>query len=65
MPGVDNAQEAIEQIGKTAQLRFLLADGSEVLTGNEVKNAYMDTDSKKRRIQDRAGIQRRRFGQVR
>ena len=45
MPGVDNAQEAIEQIGKTAQLRFLLADGSEVLTGNEVKNAYMDTDS--------------------
>lgn len=45
MPGVDNAQEAIEQIGKTAQLRFLLADGSEVLTGDEVKDAYMDTDT--------------------
>lgn len=45
MPGVDNAQSAIEQIGKTAQLRFVLADGSEVLTGDEVKDAYMDTDN--------------------
>ncbi|WP_425754854.1 protein translocase subunit SecD [Ihubacter sp. rT4E-8] len=45
MPGVDNAQQAIEQIGKTAQLRFLLADGSPVLTGEDVKDAYIDTDN--------------------
>lgn len=45
MPGVKDAQEAIDQIGKTAQLRFLLADGSQVLSGNEVKDAYIDTDS--------------------
>ncbi|MGN0659828.1 MAG: protein translocase subunit SecD [Emergencia sp.] len=44
MPGVEDAQEAIEQIGKTAKLRFLLADGTEVLTGDEVKNASIDTD---------------------
>lgn len=45
MPGVENAQEAIEQIGKTAQLRFLTADGKEVFTGEQVKNAGIDTDS--------------------
>ncbi len=45
MPGVKDAQEAINQIGKTAQLRFLLADGSEVLTGDQVKDAHIDTDT--------------------
>lgn len=45
MPGVENAQEAIEQIGKTAQLRFLLADGTVVMSGDQVKNAAIDTDS--------------------
>lgn len=44
MPGVADAQEAIEQIGRTAQLNFLLADGSVVLTGQDVKNASIDTD---------------------
>ncbi len=45
MPGVEDAQEAIDQIGKTAQLRFLLADGTEVMTGDQVKNAAIDTDT--------------------
>lgn len=45
MPGVENAQDAIDQIGRTAQMQFLLADGTVVLTGNEVKNAAIDTDS--------------------
>lgn len=44
MPGVEDAEEAIESIGKTAQLQFILADGSVVLSGNEVKNAYVATD---------------------
>jgi len=44
MPGVKDAQEAIEQIGRTAQLGFLLADGSVVMTGEDVKDAGIDTD---------------------
>lgn len=45
MPGVEDAQQAIEQIGKTAQLNFLLADGTVVLTGDDVKDASIDTDT--------------------
>ena len=45
MPGVENAEEAIKQIGKTAQLRFLLADGSLVMTGDNVKDCSIATDS--------------------
>lgn len=45
MPGVKDAEEAIKQIGKTAQLRFLLADGTEVMTGDNVKDASIATDS--------------------
>ena len=45
MPGVKDAEEAISQIGKTAKLRFMLADGTEVLSGEDVKNAVMNTDS--------------------
>ena len=45
MPGVENAEEAIQQIGQTAQLSFLLADGSVVLTGEDVKDAGIDTDT--------------------
>ena len=33
LPGAEDAQEAIEQIGKTAQLQFALADGTIVLDG--------------------------------
>ncbi len=45
MPGVENAEEAIANIGKVAQLKFLLADGTEVMTGEQVKNATIDLDS--------------------
>ena len=45
MPGVEDAEEALSSIGKTAQLRFLLADDTEVLTGEDVKNATIDLDS--------------------
>lgn len=44
MPGVENADEAIKQIGKTAQLRFLLADGTEIMDGNDVSDATFSTD---------------------
>ena len=44
LPGVDNAEEAIAAVGKTAQLKFLLADGSLVLTGEEVSDARVDAD---------------------
>lgn len=46
LPGVDNSQDAIEQIGKTARLRFLLADGTEVLSGDDIKDAGIDTDER-------------------
>ena len=45
MPGVDDAEAALEQIGRTAQLQFLLADGSLVLTGEDVVDAVADTDT--------------------
>ena len=45
MPGVENAQQAIDQIGQTAKLRFLLADGTEVLSGTDIKDAGIDNDT--------------------
>ncbi|WP_192929788.1 protein translocase subunit SecD [Alkaliphilus serpentinus] len=39
LPGVENAQEAIDMIGKTAQLKFVTFDGEDVLTGKNVKGA--------------------------
>lgn len=45
LPGAEDAQEAIEQIGKTAQLQFALADGTVVLDGGNVKDATVTTDS--------------------
>ena len=47
LPGADDAQQAIEQIGKTAQLQFALADGTIVLDGGNVKDASIATDSEK------------------
>ena len=44
LPGVENAEEAIAAVGMTAQLKFLLADGTLVLTGDEVSDARVDTD---------------------
>ena len=45
MPGVKDAKTAIERIGETAKLRFTLADGTEYLTGDDVKDAVAETDS--------------------
>lgn len=44
IPGVEDADEAIQAIGKTAQLYFILADGSVVLDGSNVKDAQIATD---------------------
>ncbi|MDO4552236.1 MAG: protein translocase subunit SecD [Bacillota bacterium] len=44
LPGAENASEAIETIGKVAQLQFALGDGTVMLTGAEVENAAMGQD---------------------
>ena len=44
LPGAEDANEAIEMIGKTAQLEFALADGTLVLNGSDIKNAGLTTD---------------------
>ena len=45
MPGVKDADTAIKRIGKTAKLKFTLEDGTEVLSGSDVKNAAAAVDS--------------------
>ena len=45
MPGVKDAKTAINRIGDTAKLRFTLADGTQYLTGDDVKTASAETDS--------------------
>ena len=45
MPGVENAQEAIDQIGRTAQLQFFLADGTLALTGEGISDSQIATDT--------------------
>ena len=45
LPGATDAEEAIEQIGRTAQLTFILADGTEVLDGSNVKDAQAERDN--------------------
>lgn len=44
LPGAEDAQDAIDAIGKTAQLVFCLADGSFILDGGDVKDAGITTD---------------------
>ncbi|WP_236915216.1 protein translocase subunit SecD [Clostridium sp. Cult2] len=47
LAGIDNPQEAIDIIGKTAQLQFIDPKGNEVLTGKNVKNSearYQQTE---------------------
>ena len=46
LPGAKDSQDAIDQIGKTAQLNFLLADGSLVLDGSQIKNASVGSAEK-------------------
>lgn len=45
LPGVKDAQEAIDAIGKTAQLKFVKSNGELVITGNQVKNAKLGFDN--------------------
>ena len=44
MPGVDDAEDAIQAIGKTAQLQFVLSDGTVIVDGSMVKDAGIATD---------------------
>lgn len=46
LPGADNAQEAIKQIGRTAQLKFVMPDGGFVLDGSAVSNASVAQSEK-------------------
>lgn len=46
LPGVNDAQQAIETIGKTAQLQFILPDGNVVVSGAEVTKADVMIDSR-------------------
>ncbi|MCI8284069.1 MAG: protein translocase subunit SecD [Firmicutes bacterium] len=39
LPGAEDAESAIETIGKTAQLQFITADGNVILDGGSVKDA--------------------------
>lgn len=50
IPGVDNAEEAIEAIGRTAKLNFILADGTIVVDGSNVKDAQIATDGSNYKI---------------
>lgn len=44
IPGAENAEEAIDAVGRTAQLKFILADGSVVVDGSNVKDAQIATN---------------------
>lgn len=44
LPGADNSSKAIETIGKTAQLQFVLGDGTVALDGSMVKDASIGKD---------------------
>lgn len=45
MPGVKDAESAIKQIGRTAQLSFKLADGSLALNGDAISDSQLATDT--------------------
>ncbi len=47
LPGVENVQDALEMVGKTAQLQFVTPDNEVVLTGSNVVDAspiYVDRE---------------------
>lgn len=46
LPGVENAQQALDTIGKTAQLQFITIREEIVVTGADVKNAKVVIDTK-------------------
>ena len=45
LPGAQNSEEAIATIGRTAQLEFVLADGTVVLDGSKISDAGVQADS--------------------
>jgi protein-export SecD/SecF family membrane protein len=45
IPGVDDAEEAVNEIGATAQLAFKDGDGNTLLTGADVSDATRQVDS--------------------
>jgi protein-export SecD/SecF family membrane protein len=45
IPGVEDADAAVNEIGQTAQLMFATEDGQVVLTGSQVKNATKQVGS--------------------
>lgn len=44
LPGAEDAEDAINTIGKTAQLQFVTADGNVVLDGSHVRDAGIQQD---------------------
>ncbi|MBR0596661.1 protein translocase subunit SecD [Sinanaerobacter chloroacetimidivorans] len=44
LPGAQDAEDAINSIGKTAQLQFIMADNTIVLDGSQVKDASTEMD---------------------
>lgn len=47
LPGAEDAEDAINAIGKTAQLQFVMADNTVVLDGSQVKDAGIQQDQEK------------------
>ncbi len=47
LPGAENAEDAIESIGRTAQLQFVTADGQVVLDGSMIEDAGVAQDQQK------------------
>ncbi len=50
IPGAEDAEAAIEAVGKTAQLQFILSDGTVVVDGSHVKDAQIGTDGSNYKI---------------
>jgi SecD/SecF fusion protein len=44
LPGAKNSEDAIAAIGRTAQLEFILADGTVVLDGSKISDAGVQSD---------------------
>lgn len=45
LPGAEDADDAINTIGKTAQLQFVMSDNTVVLDGSQVENAGISRDT--------------------
>lgn len=46
LPGIEDTKQAIDTIGQTAQLQFMLADGTVALDGSMIKDASAVSDSR-------------------